>query len=119
MLYTSNPGILGGIHHLSNILASLSIPVSLRSAALRWLSYHSFLPSGNGNGIILGASQLKQITENVGEVNKGVLGASAVLGVDELWEKLRGEVAQSQRAGYALPEAAKSVAVCVWQESLS
>jgi hypothetical protein len=119
VLYTPNPVILGGIHHLSNILTSLSPPVSLRNAALRWLSYHSSLKSGNENCIILGASRIEQIMENVGGVNEGILEERAVQGVNQLWEEVRQEVARSQETGKTLPEAAKSVAVCVWQESFT
>ncbi|KAB5554616.1 NADP-dependent oxidoreductase domain-containing protein [Coniochaeta sp. 2T2.1] len=58
-------------------------------AALRWLCYHSAL--GEGDGIILGASKLEQVRQNVEAVARGPL-PDGVIGVIEEVGKTLSEV---------------------------
>ncbi|KAI8946932.1 putative oxidoreductase [Xylaria longipes] len=61
--------------------------------AIRWIFHHSELT--DDDGVLLGASNLKQLLESVTFVRKGPLPAAAVLLAEELWEQVkntRGEV---------------------------
>ncbi|KAJ5161931.1 hypothetical protein N7492_007323 [Penicillium capsulatum] len=55
-------------------------------ACLRWLYYHSILQEGDG--VILGASKISQITQNLGDISKGPLPAEVVQKI----EALRGQL---------------------------
>ncbi|KAL9093596.1 MAG: hypothetical protein Q9165_003991 [Trypethelium subeluteriae] len=57
--------------------------------ALRWVYWHSVL--GEGDGIILGASKVRQIVENVASLEVGPLGPEVLEAVEELWQELKEE----------------------------
>jgi aflatoxin B1 aldehyde reductase len=63
------------------------LQISGSEACLRWLYYHSIL--GENDGVILGASKVPQIVQNVGDVSKGPLPAEVVQKIDRLWERIR------------------------------
>jgi aflatoxin B1 aldehyde reductase len=99
---------------LKSILAPLGI--SSRDAALRWICCHSALEGvvarkedakvieeleekrgedGDGDAIILGASRLEQISENVGSIVEGKLPKQVVESIEKIWMVLkesRGEI---------------------------
>ena len=55
-------------------------------AAFRWLTYHSFLNPHKGDGIIIGASSMKQLKQNLTAAVKGALPKSLVSAFDDAWE---------------------------------
>jgi aflatoxin B1 aldehyde reductase len=92
---------------LKSILAPLGI--SSRGAALRWICWHSALEGaeirnedtkvedpeeksrggGGGDAIILGASLLEQISENVGSIGEGKLPEQVVESIEKIWMILK------------------------------
>ena len=54
-------------------------------AALRWIAYHSKLV-GPGDGIILGASKIAQVDQNVEAIAKGPLPDEVVQAIEGVWE---------------------------------
>lgn len=67
--------------------------LSPTEVAYRWLAYHSVLREGDG--IIIGASRLDQVTETVCVIRKGPLPDAVVALASELWEavkRTRGDV---------------------------
>ncbi|KAL2015846.1 hypothetical protein VTK56DRAFT_4693 [Thermocarpiscus australiensis] len=72
------------INHLSETIGSLNI--SKAEASLRWICYHSAL--GPDDGIILGASKLSQLAENVEAISRGPLPGSVVSAMDKIWRTI-------------------------------
>lgn len=68
--------------------------LTLKEAELRWLMHHSIL--GDEDGVILGASSLKQKEENLQACEKGALPQNVVDGFEDMW-------LQYQKAGLAPP----------------
>lgn len=54
-------------------------------AALRWLAFHSSLDGGRGDGVILGASKLHQLEQNLVSFEKGPLPGGVVDAFDRAW----------------------------------
>lgn len=54
-------------------------------ACLQWLYYHSAL--SEEDGVILGASKLPQIVQNMADISKGPLPTDVVQKIDLVWEK--------------------------------
>lgn len=59
--------------------------ISIVEASYRWLAFHSMLDSGRGDGIILGASRLEQLEENMAAVSKGSLPQGLVEAFQQAW----------------------------------
>lgn len=59
--------------------------VPMAEAAYRWLVYHSRLDSSRGDGILLGASKIEQMVQNMKASTKGILPASIVEAMDCAW----------------------------------
>jgi aflatoxin B1 aldehyde reductase len=78
------PEMHAAITDLQDTIEPLRISGS--QACLRWIYYHSML--GDGDGVILGASNISQIVQNVDDVSKGPLPVEVVQRIDILWEKL-------------------------------
>lgn len=55
---------------------------------LRWLRYHSELSEMHGDGIIIGASSLKQLEESLQALDAGPLDAHVSKRVDDIWPKV-------------------------------
>lgn len=68
---------------VSEACASEGIPDA--EAALRWLAFHSALDEGRGDGIIIGASKLSQLEQNLASLEKGSLPESVVDAFDRAW----------------------------------
>lgn len=60
------------------------------AAALRWIIHHSQLQEGDG--VVLGASNLAQLTNNIDAVEAGPLPQSLVEVFDELWGTVKGSM---------------------------
>ena len=58
---------------------------SLVSVALNWILHHTPV-----DAVILGASRLSQLEENLRAVDEGPLSAETVAACDRVWQKLRG-----------------------------
>ena len=61
------------------------------AAALRWLCHHSSMSNDHGDGIILGASKLNHLNENLVAVNAGPLPDSILSALDKGWELVKGD----------------------------
>lgn len=65
--------------------------VKLVEAAFRWLTFHSQLDEGEGDGILLGASSLDQLEQNLIAVGNGPLPESILSAFDDAWEETKAE----------------------------
>ncbi|KAH0421764.1 aldo/keto reductase [Colletotrichum camelliae] len=59
--------------------------LSVAECAFRWLSHHSALDKEKGDKIIIGASNLKQLEENLDDLEKGPLPEDVVKAMEEAW----------------------------------
>ncbi|KAJ9138808.1 Aldo/keto reductase [Pleurostoma richardsiae] len=59
--------------------------------ALGWLSHHSMLKGEKGDGIVLGASSLSQLEQNLKALEGGPLPEEVVEAIDAGWQKIRGK----------------------------
>ncbi|TGO24352.1 hypothetical protein BPAE_0105g00190 [Botrytis paeoniae] len=85
------PKLQQAMKDLENNLTPLGI--SGREASLRWIYYHSKL--GDGDGIILRASKISQISRNVKSISAGPLSEEVVQNIEGIWDLLaedRGEI---------------------------
>lgn len=60
--------------------------IKLLEAAFRWLAFHSALNQNEGDGIIIGASKINQLEQNIAAVRKGPLPESVVNAFANAWE---------------------------------
>jgi aflatoxin B1 aldehyde reductase len=58
--------------------------------ALRWMTNHSMLSREKGDAIIIGASSVKHIEENIVDLEKGPLPNEVVEALDKGWEGCKG-----------------------------
>lgn len=72
------------MHDLNNVCEAESI--SLVAAAFRWLAYHSALDAGAGDGILLGASRISQLEQNIRAIDAGPLPESVLSVFETAWE---------------------------------
>ena len=63
--------------------------LSEAECALRWIVHHSLLKADLGDAVIIGASSVKQLEENLLNLEKGPLPWDVVSALDEGWEKTR------------------------------
>jgi aflatoxin B1 aldehyde reductase len=54
-------------------------------AALRWVSHHSLMKKEHGDAVIIGASSVKQLEENLRNLGKGPLPEEMIRAFDEGW----------------------------------
>lgn len=59
--------------------------IPLTEAAFRWLAYHSKLDNARGDAIIIGASRLSQLEQNISAVQKGALPDDMVDAFEKAW----------------------------------
>lgn len=64
--------------------------LSLGEVALRWLSHHSQLRREHGDAVIIGASSLNHIEQNLADLEKGPLPEDVVRVLDESWVNVKG-----------------------------
>ena len=60
--------------------------IPMVEAAYRWLSNHSCLDASKGDGILLGASKITQMEQNMEAAKKGELPQSILDAIDGAWE---------------------------------
>lgn len=60
--------------------------MSTAEASYRWLAYHSMLNGGRGDAIIIGASKLDHLKQNMDAVKSGPLPSDIVNAFDNAWE---------------------------------
>lgn len=63
--------------------------IPMAEASLRWLSYHSQMDALMGDGIIIGASKISQLIQNIEAVKKGPLPEKTAKIFDSAWEACR------------------------------
>lgn len=71
--------------HENLTLACGEAQIKLKEATLRWLMHHSIL--GPEDGVILGASDEKQMRENLKACESGRLPEGVVAAFEDLWVK--------------------------------
>ena len=59
--------------------------ISLVAAAFRWLAFHSALNAEAGDGILLGASRLSQLEQNISSIDAGPLPVSVAEAFETAW----------------------------------
>jgi len=65
--------------------------VSIVEASLRWMIHHSALKSSNGDGVILGASSLEHLKDNLLAVSQGPLEKAVVDAFTNAWDLCKGD----------------------------
>lgn len=97
--FDTNPGYRDRYWHEANFTAvarladiARSIGISLVGLSLRWLLYHT-----ESACIVLGASRLEQMRENLDALAKGAIPVEAVQACDQVWKQLRGVSPQYNR----------------------
>lgn len=60
--------------------------IPMVEAAYRWLVYHSYLDSSKNDGIILGASRLEQMIQNLASIEKGELPQDILHAMNSAWD---------------------------------
>lgn len=63
--------------------------IPMVEAAYRWLCNHSMLDASVDDGILLGASRVEQMTQNMAATKKGPLPQSIIDAMDDAWEVAR------------------------------
>jgi aflatoxin B1 aldehyde reductase len=62
--------------------------ISKAELAYRWVAYHSALQEAE-DGVIFGASSLKQVEQTAASLKKGKLSEEAVKGIEQIWESVK------------------------------
>jgi len=65
--------------------------LTLPEVALRWINHHGLLSKEHGDAIIIGASSLKHLQENLEDFEKGPLPEEVISALDEAWDLVRGK----------------------------
>lgn len=63
--------------------------IPMAEAAYRWLVNHSMMDAEIGDGILLGASRIEQMTQNMAAAQKGALSQNILDAMDAAWEIAR------------------------------
>jgi aflatoxin B1 aldehyde reductase len=63
--------------------------LTLTEVALRWISHHGLLKREYGDSVLIGASSLKHIQENLIDLEKGPLPAEVLKVLDEAWVQVQ------------------------------
>lgn len=66
--------------------------LTMTECALRWLSHHSVMKRETGDKVIVGASSVKQLEENLEGLEKGPLPEEIVQAMDAAWLRVKGVV---------------------------
>ncbi|KZS98927.1 Aldo/keto reductase [Sistotremastrum niveocremeum HHB9708] len=64
--------------------------LTMAEVALRWISHHSLLKREYGDAILIGASSVKHIEQNLVDLEKGPLPEEVVAALDEAWQLVKG-----------------------------
>jgi aflatoxin B1 aldehyde reductase len=74
------------------------VGISMAEASLRWLNWHSFLSDDVGDAIIIGASTVNHLEQNLKACNEPELPEDVVQAYDKAWE-----IARPNCPSYAKP----------------
>jgi aflatoxin B1 aldehyde reductase len=66
--------------------------LTMAEVALRWVSHHSQLKREHGDSVIIGASSVKHLEQNLLDLEKGPLPDEVVKSLDEAWDVVKGGV---------------------------
>ncbi|KAI9849521.1 MAG: hypothetical protein M1837_004141 [Sclerophora amabilis] len=92
-LYDKPPMDLA-IRHLHKAIQTYNLEnresaMTMTEVSLRWIVYHSML--GGGDGVILGASTVSQLGDNLRDIEKGPLPRVIAETVNRMWEMVEAE----------------------------
>ena len=65
--------------------------INIVDASYRWMSFHSMLNPDRGDGIIVGASRIEQLKQNISSVNQGELPEEVVCAFNNAWDLCRAD----------------------------
>lgn len=65
--------------------------IAMAEASYRWLAYHSSLKTSLEDGILLGASKIEQMSQNMNALTKGELPQEIVNAMNEAWEIVKSD----------------------------
>jgi aflatoxin B1 aldehyde reductase len=71
--------------------------VAPAGAAYRWVAYHSMLKKELGDGLVIGASSLQQLSVSLAELERGPLDGELVKELEGLWD-----IVESDAPSYCL-----------------
>ena len=71
--------------------------IAMTAAALRWMFHHSVMDDSEGDAVILGASKVSQMEENLRACGESELPEAVVEGLREAWQSARPESAKYHR----------------------
>ena len=60
-------------------------------ATYRWMAYHSMLDGNRGDSILIGASKIEHLTQNIEALNQGALPEDVVKAFEEAWTITKGD----------------------------
>ncbi|KAF8211060.1 Aldo/keto reductase [Mycena galopus ATCC 62051] len=63
--------------------------LTMAEVALRWISHHSLLRREHGDAVLIGASSLEHIEQNLIDLEKGPLPDEVVAALDTAWESVK------------------------------
>lgn len=96
--FTHRPGYQGKYWKKSNfdaldVIREAIAPheMTMIEATYRWLAYHSMLDEKRGDAILIGASKLNHLKQNMETVKAGPLPEDVVKAFDKAWEVCRGD----------------------------
>lgn len=96
--FTHRPGYQGKYWKKSNfdaldVIREAVAPhnMTMIEATYRWLAYHSMLSNERGDAILIGASKLNHLKQNMETVKAGPLPEDVVKAFDKAWEVCRGD----------------------------
>jgi aflatoxin B1 aldehyde reductase len=79
-----NDTFFGALESLKPVAEAHKLTIT--EIALRWIVHHSLLKKEFGDKVIIGASSVEHIEENLKDFEKGPLPEEVVKAVDEAWE---------------------------------
>ncbi len=71
--------------------AAESNGITTIEATYRWLAYHSMLSGNRGDAILIGASKLEHLEQNVNAIKAGALPEDVVEAFDKAWQLTQGD----------------------------
>jgi len=81
-----HPGVLTAVRNIQH--AAEQHGVTGYAAALRWIIWHSSLAAEEGDGIVLGASNVAQLQENLDIIEQGPLEETLVAVIEIAWRQV-------------------------------
>ena len=66
--------------------------LTMAETALRWVSHHSLMNREHGDSVIIGASSVKHLLQNLDDLEKGPLPEEVVKSLDEAWGVVKKDI---------------------------